>query len=600
MLHQRASARRVARAPASGRRLLAPAGLVVLTLLALGLRTAGLGHQLPHRPDDDSLVLGQAQALRALLDDSARPMDVMTHYPLLLAAVLAAAPAAEQGAPASAGGSPADELPRHLAVAAAPHRRARGIVALWSALAVPLAWLLARRFLGPGWALLAAALLATSLLHASLSQQARPHGPLATCILLALLAAVRLAERGGWGAHALAGATAGLAAACLHLGAFALPALGAAQLVRWRRDRWRAVAPAVLAWTLVAACVWLGYFAPVPRHDDPGVGLSAGRVSLSGHGFPLDAFDAGGFVRMPALLFASDPVLTLLGHLGLALAAWELVRRRRRPGSAALVLIAFAVPAAIVLGLYGRLPARFLLPLLPVLAIGAALAVRALTARGGPALAVLASLAVLALPTWGCAWLARLRSVPDTATLAARWIEQHVDRERDLLLLGPSVSLPLFVRAADGGPLATAAYFYWDAYQEQRLDPATRERAWSVRQLPRPFEQRPEATSRALDQTSEVLLGATRHPRERRLAVVGFAHDARDFDPTPQAVLAAGGRPVAVFPAVRGGGDEPAAGRMRTRTLESADLRSTLASARLGQALVVYELPPALELAGPR
>src|SRR5688572_31769139 len=66
-------------------------GLIVVTLLALFLRGSGVDHQLPHRPDDDGLIVEQGRALREQFAGRGRPV-VEPHYPLLMAGMLAALP----------------------------------------------------------------------------------------------------------------------------------------------------------------------------------------------------------------------------------------------------------------------------------------------------------------------------------------------------------------------------------------------------------------------------------------------------------------------------------------------------------------------------
>src|SRR5207247_822796 len=108
-------------------------------------------------------------------------------YPMLLTRVLAALPEAHVDANESSTGG--ELLARSLSAAARPYVQGRVLVLLLSMLLVPLSYAVARRFLQRGPSLVAAFLVATSLLHALFSTQARPHGAHASLALLAVWAA---------------------------------------------------------------------------------------------------------------------------------------------------------------------------------------------------------------------------------------------------------------------------------------------------------------------------------------------------------------------------------------------------------------------------
>src|SRR6185295_19693523 len=99
-------------------------------------------------------------------------------------------------------------------------------------LAIPAAYLLARRFLGRGPALLATAWVAVSLLSVWFSQQSRPHGPAAALALVAVLAAMRLQRCGTLGAYLTAGVASGLAIGALQSGVAVVIPFAVAQALR--------------------------------------------------------------------------------------------------------------------------------------------------------------------------------------------------------------------------------------------------------------------------------------------------------------------------------------------------------------------------------
>jgi hypothetical protein len=557
-------------------------GLIVAA--ALALRLIGLGHELPQHSDEDPILVGQAETLRSLWAGERPARALEPHYPLLLAGALALWPLPAAGATDEA----ALTLDEHLARASRGPRRARLLVALLSTLAVPLTYLVARRFVQTRCALFAAALVATSLLHLQLSQAARPHGALASFLALGLWLDLRLFERGGWRAHLAAGAAAALALGTLHTGASALLPLAAAQLVRLRRDGARALPCVLCAWALVALVGWLAYAPPGLSGAGAELSTSQGVVNLSGHVFPDTVFDGGGFARVLPLLAQTDPVLVALALAGLALAlaGWSL--RAQRPGPAAWLVGAWALPFLLVLGLYGRLPARFLLPLVPVLAVLAALALQRLAARRpGPAPVVLAA-ALLALPLYAGARLAWLRARPAAAEVTAKWIEANLDPERDLLYLDASACPPIAMREEGGGRLFAASFLPWDAYLDALAPGAIEGSVWRTRRL----IARDPRTQR-LRQDHEALLGVLGRPAEepaaRRFAVVAFDAHPQGRDRACEAVLAAGGRARLCVPVLAGPLGDPDRGRLRA--LPRHTLATLLRTTRLGFTTVVYELP---------
>jgi hypothetical protein len=574
------------------------AGLGLVVAAALALRLIGIDHELPQRPDDDSLIVTQAESLRRVLADDPKAPGVEPHYPLVLAGALALwpppapDPVRERAAPKE----------YHLERASVGYRRGRLLVALLSSLAVPLTWLLARRFVDVRWAVFAAALVATSLLHLRLSQSARPHGVLATWILLALWLDLRLLERGRWRDHLLAGGATALALGSLHTGASAFLPLLAAQLACWTRERRRMLPRALAAWALVAAVGWLAYFAPLPHLGDAGLARSAGLVTLSGHEFPLAAFDGGGFARMGPMLLRCDPVLLVMGLAGLVFLAARHAATRTPASLPALVLCSWAVPYVLVLGLYNRLPARFLLPLLPLLALLSVLPLQSLAAlcraragvlaRSTPALL---AAALLALPAAAGVRLAWLNARPEAALEVARWLERNADRERDLLYLNASANLPLLLREEGGGALFAAHFSVWDEYQSRLAPGSTDAHAWRTRRLiagdPADIASLRQDESALL----EILAQPPAQPVRKRFAVVARGRNWA-IDRAEQAVLAAGGKPVWCFEV-----DREMLELHPLAADASATLAKVFAARTLGLCTVVYELPeiPADAAPGP-
>jgi 4-amino-4-deoxy-L-arabinose transferase-like glycosyltransferase len=303
---------------------------------------------------------------------------------------------------------------------------------------VLLTWRLARRFASPGAALLASALVATSLLHVLFAQQARPHGIHATFAVFAVLAALRLRERPGWANYTLAGLACGLAFASLQSGLATLLPLGAAHLLRKREgsppSRWRILLPIAIVAALAFA------FYPTqgltrPGHDGMRFSIDAQGISNRNHRILFADLDGYGFVLVVRYLFDHDPGLLLVATLGLIALLPALVRRWRNPELA--IVLAYVLPYLGALGLFHRTYDRFLVPLLPDLAVlGAAGTIgfagrlaRSWSAGARRGLATAVFLAAIAFPTFASWKYASVRDAPDTVELAAAWIREHVRPE---------------------------------------------------------------------------------------------------------------------------------------------------------------------------
>ena len=451
--------------------------LALLFAAALGLRLFGIDFGLPQRAEDDGMIPYQVDALHSGDAELAAERNY-NWYPLLLARAAALWPApgpAPEGAP----------LEAHLAAAKRLQVRTRATLCALATLAVPLTWLLARLVLSAGWSYLAAALVATSLLHLSFSQQARPHAPSSALFLAAVLAAVWVRRGRGPLPHVAAGLATFCAVGALQSGVLCLVPLGLAYALRpGARRRWRDLgwlAPlggAALALATLYPFLWSG---AVGTRPDQGHVLDLGP-----HLVFLDQFNGRGFGVLARTLWSYEPATVAAALVGLAL--WlARVGRGTDGGPGAdgdpatrgvgewgdLVLaLAFALPYALVFGLYERTYERFAIALVPYAAVLAALAARRLARATGSPQAFPVALAVLALPTWASLRLARARAAPDTLERAAAWVAAHT-RPEEVGLLTSKVDLPLGRTAAGleypgwGEPLPASRRFYflpWSQY----------------------------------------------------------------------------------------------------------------------------------------
>jgi hypothetical protein len=408
-------------------------------------------------------------------------VNFQERYPWLLAWTLAALPAAHPPEEASA----ADAEQLHLAAAARPFLRVRIAVALLATLQVLLTFCLARRFLPERGALLATFLVATSLLQLLFSTEARPHGANAGLTLLALIAALQLAQGLSLSRLALAVVTSAVAIATFQLGLATLPPLFLACLLVRGRSLGLRTALALLA-PLAALALALPWYTNPPYIDATGVHLASAEGG--GHTLFFQGMDFLGSWRGAQLLFEHDPALALLAAAGLVLVLlrarglWRGASAETRRALA--VAGAFALPYTLVITIQGEVYERFLMPLVPFVAIFGAVALAALWQR--PRARILA-LVMLALPALSAAQFVRLALVPDAYEQAADWIRHNAPGAAKIALF-PDNSLPLlYAPAAVATQMQdiSARNLPWVTYQATipALPPGTP--TWNVHCLPR-------------------------------------------------------------------------------------------------------------------
>ncbi len=426
--------------------------LALIVALGLAIRLHGIAFLSPHLMEPDGLVVDYQMRVIDGRGPESADHAMHAYYPHLLARIASLVPTAWV--------APDDPrtLDEHLRAASAIRIRARIAVALLSLLAIPLSWWLARRFLPDPWALIAAAFAAASPFVLWFAQQARPHAAAAAFVLLAVCAAVHLRRCGGWRAYVFAGLAAGLAVGSLQNGIAALGPIGLALILRWRADRARVFAGALAILAITAGFViWLYPF--LFDDDATGVGVDGeGTLGLSRHKVFLGLFNGRGFAVVWRSLLEYDPVLTIGALLGLAAAIVAPFVLRGRLGRERAwdlaVVLAYALPYFVVIGLYQRTYQRFALPLVPFLAILAAFGLfvvaRAARRASRPLALATSALAVLVVTVqfaW-CWHIGTVRARTDTIAEAAHWLEQNAAPETDEVDVMPGLDLPL-KRTAD-------------------------------------------------------------------------------------------------------------------------------------------------------
>jgi hypothetical protein len=422
---------------------------VVIFLAALAPRLHGLDYLLPCVPEPDNAYAVQPRLISGELPEG-KSHPYYRKYPHLISHVVLAIPWREDSA-ARAPGASGDRLEDHLIRASSPTLRARRVVAVLGALCAPATFVLARAFLPLGWSLMAGALVASSLLHLQYSQEARPHAVVATTSLFAVLAALAVVRRPAFASYVLAGVAAAVAIGTLYNGVAVLMPLAAAHLLR--AEPRRKIEHLYLAVAiLLAAAAFPVWYPFLELRGMVAPGRAEGRwIDIGGHEIELN-LDGSGVRTVLATLASYDPILLLLTAAGLLWAFVSVVRGYRSIGTRAMgpqardlaVVSSYALPCAILLGLYAGTHSRYVVPVLPYFAVLSAAALhrlsRATGARPWPSIAL--ALAALALPVAVVAKLSWLRGEPDTLEQAARFLEEHA-RKDDSILVSPGVELPL-------------------------------------------------------------------------------------------------------------------------------------------------------------
>jgi 4-amino-4-deoxy-L-arabinose transferase-like glycosyltransferase len=288
----------------------------------------------------------------------------------------------------------------------------RVLVAVLGAVAVGLLYRAGTLLFDRETGLLAGGLVAVAFLPVFYSHLALNDVPAMTGVCLALLGTAKVLERGWALDYAVAGAGVGLAAATKYTAALALLPLAGAMLGSPHRVPRRlllGVGFAALAFLVAnpyalldAGSFWSGI------HDQAGLSTAGklGQTQSSGILYYLGVSTWGlGWI----------PALAALAGGGLLL-----VRDRRR----AIVLLPPLALFLLTLGLEGRYFSRWLLPVVPMIALVAAHAAREATRRGVP----LALVAVLFLGqgAYATVRLDRILSRPDARNDARAWMVAHI------------------------------------------------------------------------------------------------------------------------------------------------------------------------------
>lgn len=398
--------------------------LRLVLVVVVPLYFLSLGHGLPQRyvPDDHSVRCALAIARDIGNPDLSKlsalvpPSGQYTTYPYLLSYLNLGAVGVVYvgGRVTGAWGSAGQFGDRVFEDSTLAWLPARIIVALLSVL-LPLAVYRSARLLGrkkPG-AALAALLGGTSLLLVQGAHVERPWAPVAAFVAVTLAASLRLRRRRGLRDVVLACLPAGLAVATHPIGvlAFGLPVLA---MLQWR-PRPSAIAAGFGSALLLALLV--GYPYLLVYQQDTGRGAITGQleatetVGIGGQAFALNMFHGALLPRTLRGWFGYEPVLLLLGMIGLP----ALARATRGRGAALLVVPPLFL--AVLFLAYDGTHVRYLMPATAFLALSAGFLLERLAGAGGAARGAAALL--IAVPLVQAARLDLVLGRTDTRTQAA-------------------------------------------------------------------------------------------------------------------------------------------------------------------------------------
>jgi hypothetical protein len=202
----------------------------------------------------------------------------------------------------------------------------------------------------------------------------------------------------------------------------------------------------------------------------------------------LAEFNGAGFPTVFLTLWYYETATTALAILGLVLFVLRpsLVRRGyadERPAGVRrdlLVMLSYAIPYLVAIGLHERAQQRFVIPLLPFAALLATAGLAGLVriAGGSRRAAQVVGLVALALPLAATAAYARLHERPHTQQSAADWLAANTTPD-ELVGVHLTYDLPfarrledLFVGGEFGGQRRPGIFSSWQFHQCAHLGPS--------------------------------------------------------------------------------------------------------------------------------
>jgi hypothetical protein len=393
--------------------------LFVILLIAAALRLHGVSFGLPALNDPDE-PLFMMTAIEMLQKHSLNPgwfghPATTTLYALALVSLGVAGAGIATGRYADADAFVAAVyadpgllfLPGRLFIVAC------GVACVW------LTWLLGKRLGGSRLGLAASAILAVNAVHIEYSQIIRTDVHASVFMLLCALSSVAILRGGGLRHYLLAGLWAGLACATKWPAAVILLSPICAGIWRARQDRseWRRVPlipAAALAALLLASPYLVLDHATVMRN-------------LAGEARPAHPGATGGGFMSNLFWYARGPLLTSLGPIGLALAILGLCLAPMRNRTLAIAVLPGFLVFAIAICAQALVWERWIVPLLPFLAIAAGWAICWLADRvSSRSLLVVPAMLLACAPMIRAVQTSAAERASDTRQAASDWVRAHV------------------------------------------------------------------------------------------------------------------------------------------------------------------------------
>lgn len=398
---------------------LAPGALLLLLACALGLRLWGMQQGYPNFYGHVDEVGVAASIWNFFRNETLLPTEFTypAFYPYLVAAGIAVSSIVGL-VDLPSGGTWLERLaflsyvdPGYSALVG------RALSAVASTAMVAVLFRIGQQVGGARVAWIAALLAAMAHIPVRHAHQALPDSLTGLLGALVLYAALRIHARGDWLAYGMAGVCTGLMLATKYNGAVVALAVVAAHLLR--AQSWRAVlhprlwaTGAIAVVSTVAASPYL-----LLAYD---LYLGIAQYQVSSLDFSLQQTQP--WLWIPLGLATHELVLGGWILVGVGIAVW-------RRNSIDVIALSSIVPAALYIGSWTRESLHYLLPYYPFLLLLAACAVVGVSRRldGGSTRALVAVAALTSVPSlWADVGLARDLRRPDTRSMAASWVEEHV------------------------------------------------------------------------------------------------------------------------------------------------------------------------------
>lgn len=413
-------------------------GLLLVLAVAAALRFWALGHGIPHALSVDEPDIVE-RALRMMKAGTLNPHffdygQLQIYIQLLVSVVRFIA-----GAVTGAWDSLADVTSESFYLWGRAVTATFGVATVYVVFQVGLRW-------GARHALLASALMALMPLHVRYSHYVLTDVPLTFFVALTMLMALIAHERPTVRAFALAGATAGLAAAVKYNGGLALlmPLLACWMTLSARPSRMKCALAAIFA---AAAAFFIA--APYTILDLPGfLDRFASLTAEYRNGAPPAEAGIVLYLKHLRLQFGLPGMLLIGGGLIMGL-----VRAVGGPGRVPwAIALVFTIPYFLIVANQRIIFARYLLPLVPMLCVLAAAAVisgvsllRRYQFPRGVRTALIASLTVALLGPPAATSIGFNRTVAKTSTidLAYGWIVENAPPGSKIVHEGNHLTLPI-------------------------------------------------------------------------------------------------------------------------------------------------------------